>query len=348
MKVCILSVQVPFITGGAEQLAQGLEQQLRKRECEVETVLLPFKWYPPERLLDSMLMARLTDLQEVNGTKIDKVIALKFPAYFAPHSHKVCWILHQHRQAYDFYGTELSDLWQSNEGKAVAAEIKRWDDYFLPQSAGLYTISNTVTDRLLRFNGIKAQTLYPPPLNHNNFHCGRWDDYILYPGRFDAVKRQHLLFEALATLPDNIHLVFCGQCNAVYGSKLRRQIEASPYHSRVKVLGRISEEEKIDLYANCLAVYNGVYDEDYGYATLEAFFSGKPVITHTDSGGPLEFVTHEHNGLITEPNPVSLGNAIRVFAESPARAKKMGSNGRESLKLHNICWDYVVETLLKS
>ncbi len=117
----------------------------------------------------SMLMARLTDLQEVNGTKIDKVIALKFPAYFAPHSHKVCWILHQHRQAYDFYGTELSDLWQSNEGKAVAAEIKRWDDYFLPQSAGLYTISNTVTDRLLRFNGIKAQTLYPPPLNHNNF-----------------------------------------------------------------------------------------------------------------------------------------------------------------------------------
>jgi hypothetical protein len=152
MKVCILSVQVPFITGGAEQLAQGLEQQLRKRGCEVETVLLPFKWYPPERLLDCMLMARLTDVEEVNGTKIDKVIALKFPAYFAPHSHKVCWILHQHRQAYDFYGTELSDLWQSNEGKVVAAEIKRWDDYFLPQSAGLYTISNTVTDRLLRFN----------------------------------------------------------------------------------------------------------------------------------------------------------------------------------------------------
>ena len=35
----------------------------------------------------------------------------------------------------------------------------------------------------------------------------------------------------------------------------------------------------------------GVYDEDYGYITLEAFFAGKPVITHTDSGGPLEFVT---------------------------------------------------------
>ena len=58
---------------------------------------------------------------------------------------------------------------------------------------------------------------------------------------------------------------------------------------------------------------NGVYDEDYGYITLEAFFAGKPVITHTDSGGPLEFVTHEHNGLVTEPNPVSLGNAIQGY-----------------------------------
>jgi glycosyltransferase involved in cell wall biosynthesis len=348
MKVCILSVQVPFITGGAEQLARGLKQQLRKRRCEVETVLLPFKWYPPERLLDCMLMARLTDLQEVNGTKIDKVIALKFPAYFAPHSDKVCWILHQHRQAYDFYGTELSDLWQSNEGRAVAAEIKRWDDCFLPQSAGLYTISKTVTDRLLRFNGLEAQTLYPPPLNHSNFHCDGWENYILYPGRFDPIKRQHLLFDALANAPKNIQLIFCGQPDSTYGAELQQRIETSPYRSRVKVLGRISEEEKIDLYANCLAVYNGVYDEDYGYATLEAFFSGKPVITHTDSGGPLEFVIHEDNGLITEPNPVSLGNAISVLAENPACARTMGSNGRESLKLHNISWDYVVETLLKS
>ena len=31
-------------------------------------------------------------------------------------------------------------------------------------------------------------------------------------------------------------------------------------------------------------------DEDYGYVTLEAMLAAKPVITCTDSGGPLEFV----------------------------------------------------------
>lgn len=346
MKVCILSVQVPFTTGGAELHAEGLKQELRRREYEVETVLLPFKWYPPERLLDCMLMARLTDLQEVNGTKIDRMIGLKFPAYFASHPDKVCWILHQHRQAYDLYGTPLSDLWQTEEGRAVAAEIKRWDDHFLPQSTAIYANSKTVAERLLKFNQITAQPLYHPPFNHDSFRTGRWDNYILYPGRFDTIKRQHLLFNALAHIPDGTQLVFCGQCDSLYAAELRRRIDQSPYRSRVKILGRVSENEKIDLYANCLAVYNGVLDEDYGYVTLEAFFAGKPVITHTDSGGPLEFIVHEHNGYITPPDPEAVGEWISFLAQNPGHAKELGKNGRESLKAHNISWDYVVDRLL--
>jgi glycosyltransferase involved in cell wall biosynthesis len=348
MKVCILSVQVPFVSGGAELLAEGLKQQLEKRGCEVETVLLPFKWYPPERLLDCMLMARLIDVEEVNGVKIDMVIGLKFPAYFASHHRKVCWILHQHRQAYDLYGTPRSDLWQTEQGRVVAAEIKRWDDYFLPQSTAIHALSKTVADRLRKFNQIKAQALYPPPLSHTRFRCGRWDNYILYPGRFDPMKRQHLLFDALANVPDNIHLVFCGQSDSSYGNELRRKIEASPYRSRVKILGRISEEEKIELYANCLAAYNGVFEEDYGYITLEAFFAGKPVITHTDSGGPLEFVIDQCNGYVTEPDPVPLAQSIAALAENPDRAKELGNNARQSLQSHNISWDYVTERLLNA
>ena len=348
MKVCILSVQAPFITGGAELLAEALKEQLKKRGCEVETVLLPFKWYPPERLLDCMLMSRLIDVEEVNGMKIDMVIGLKFPAYFAPHPRKVCWVLHQHRQAYDLYGTPASDLHQTEQGRVVAAEIKRWDDYFLPQSAAIHALSKTVADRLRKFNQITAQALYPPPLNHTRFRCGRSDNYILYPGRFDPMKRQHLLFDALANAPDNIQLVFCGQSDSLYGTELRKKIEASPYCSRVKILGRISEEEKIELYANCLAAYNGVFEEDYGYITLEAFFAGKPVITHTDSGGPLEFVIDQRNGYVTEPDPVPLAESITALAENPDRAKELGNNARESLKVHNISWDYVTDRLLNS
>jgi glycosyltransferase involved in cell wall biosynthesis len=348
VKIAILSVQVPFQTGGAEVHAAALQTELINRGCEAEIVTLPFKWYPPERLLDCMLMARLVDVREVNGSSIDRIIALKFPAYFAPHPNKVCWVLHQHRQAYDLYGTELSDLWQSEEGRAVAVEIKRWDDLFLPQSKRIFANSRTVARRLKRFNDITAVPLYHPPLNHAAFRTGRFDPYILYPGRFDAIKRQALLFEALAYCPDGVQLVFCGQHDSTYGRRLVRSIESSEFHDRVRILGRISEAHKIDLYANCLAVYNGVLDEDYGYVTLEAFCAGKPVITHSDSGGPLEFVVHDLNGFVTEPHAEETAAAISALAADTTRAAEMGRAGNKTLEEMNISWDYTIEQLLQS
>lgn len=346
MKVCILSVQLPFITGGAELLAKALRDELIARGCEADITRIPFKWYPPEKLLQAMLMGRLMDIEEVNGRKIDRVVALKFPAYFAPHSHKTCWILHQHRQAYDLYGTPLSDLSDSESGRSVAAEIKRWDDFFLPQSRAIYTISKTVVARLRRFNNIAAEALYHPPYKAEHFTTEGWDDYVLYPGRFDLTKRQHLIFEAMAVVPDHISLVLCGDTNSAYGAELLGRIQQSPYRSRVKVMGRVSEEEKVRLYANCLAVYNGVFDEDYGYVTLEAFYSGKPVITHSDSGGPLEFVIDGHNGYITEPDPNEIGNRLRRLAENRSLARELGANGRATVDTHNITWDNVIERLL--
>jgi len=65
---------------------------------------------------------------------------------------------------------------------------------------------------------------------------------------------------------------------------------------RVRLIGLISQEELLAFYANCLAVFFGPFEEDYGYITLEAMLSAKPVITCNDSGGPLEFITHESGG----------------------------------------------------
>ena len=43
---------------------------------------------------------------DVSGA--DKVIALKFPAYFINHPNKTLWLLHQFRQVYDFEGTRYA------------------------------------------------------------------------------------------------------------------------------------------------------------------------------------------------------------------------------------------------
>src|SRR5665647_3583918 len=85
MKIAILNVQVPFIRGGAEVQAELLQEELIKRGYEVDIIKLPFKWYPPESIIDCIMMARMVDVREVNGQKIDLVIALKFPAYYVKH-----------------------------------------------------------------------------------------------------------------------------------------------------------------------------------------------------------------------------------------------------------------------
>ena len=110
MRVVIATVQVPFVRGGAEILADQLLNALRSEGHEAEIVAVPFKWYPAERILDHMLACRLLDVTESTGTPIDRLIGLKFPAYFMPHPHKVLWLLHQHRTAYDLWDHPLSDL----------------------------------------------------------------------------------------------------------------------------------------------------------------------------------------------------------------------------------------------
>ena len=108
----------------------------------------------------------------------------------------------------------------------------------------------------------------------------------------------------------------------------------------------ISEEDKIKYYANCLAVYFGAYDEDYGYITLESFYSKKAIIVHPDAGGPLEFVKQNDNGYIIEPDPQEIACTIDNLYLNKKKAKTMGENGYQTLIDKNVNWDYVIEKLL--
>src|SRR5437773_2205296 len=127
MRILIATVQVPFVRGGAEVLAEGLRDALHREGHQAEIVAIPFKWYPPERILDQMLACRLLDLTESSGTPVDRVIGLKFPAYLIPHPNKVLWIVHQHRSAYDLWDHPLGDLINFPNGVQVRDAIRLAD-----------------------------------------------------------------------------------------------------------------------------------------------------------------------------------------------------------------------------
>ena len=347
MKIAIAMVQVPFTTGGAEIHAQMLCEELKKRGHQADILTIPFKWYPGETLINCMMMGRMMDLSEVNGEKIDRVIAMKFPAFYVKHENKVLWMLHQHRQAYDLWNTPYGDLQDFPDGERIRDLIEMCDKKYIKEAKYVYTNAQNTSNRLKDYCGIESTPLYHPPLNYEKLHCESYGDYIFYASRIDSIKRQRLLVEAACYLKTDVKIVIAGSGSKSELEYINELIEKNHLYDKVQMVGFISEEEKINYYANCLAVYFGAYNEDYGYITLEGFFSEKPVIVHKDCGGPLEFVEDGRNGYVIENEPRIIAEKIDYLYLHKEEARNLGQNGRQTLEEKHMDWDYVIEQLLK-
>jgi glycosyltransferase involved in cell wall biosynthesis len=347
MRILIATTQVPFVRGGAEVLAEGLRDALQAAGHQAEIAAIPFKWYPPERILDAMLSCRLLDLIEASGERVDLLIGLKFPAYFIPHPAKALWIVHQHRSAYDLWGHPLSDLHRFPNGAQVREAIEQADRKLIPEARVVATISRNVSRRLERFCGISSQPLYHPPLHAERFHCEPAAGYLFFPSRLNPTKRQELVLEAMAQTRQPVMVHFAGAADTpAHAEALRARAQMLGVAERVEWLGPISEEEKIGRYARAGAVIFPPLDEDYGYISLEAMLSSKPLITCTDSGGPLEFVDPGITGLVAAPTAASLAEAMDRLWENPTEAYAMGQAARERYANMRISWENVIGYLL--
>ena len=346
MRVLIATVRVPFVNGGAELHAEGLRQALVAAGHQAEMVAIPFKWYPPERILDHMLACRLLDLSEVVGIPVDRLIALKFPAYLMPHPRKVVWALHQHRQAYDLWLQPLGDLHQYPNGDQIREAIQRADMRILGQALHLFANSRNVAQRMKMYCGLEATPLYHPPRDSDRFSCRAAEDFFYFPSRINATKRQDLVLEALALTRTGVKVCFSGPSDEpAYQNRCAALAERAG--NRVEWLGPVSEDAKRDLYARCLGVIFPPVDEDYGYVTLEAMLAHKPVVTCTDSGGPLEFVQDRQTGLVAQPTPQALAAAMDAIWENRRAARQWGEAGRQRYDDLHISWPYVIGQLLQ-
>src|SRR5262249_30191238 len=160
-----------------EILAENLLAALRTAGHEAELVAIPFKYYPPERILDQVLASRLLDLTEVNGAPVELLIGLKFPSYLIAHARKVLWLLHQYRSAYDLWDNSVGGLNETANGIHVRDAIRRADQQFIPEARAVYTIAHNVSRRLKKYNAIDSTPLYHPPLNAERFYCANAQDY---------------------------------------------------------------------------------------------------------------------------------------------------------------------------
>lgn len=343
-KICICASQVPFIKGGAELHVQSLYEQLKNRGYDVEIVQLPYKWYPKDQLLSSILAWRFIDLSESNGQKIDLVIPTKFPSYVVKHENKVTWLIHQFRQIYDQYGTEYSDFADNDADNLVRNQIIQIDNITLRESKKIYTNAKNTGNRLKKYNNIDSEVLYHPPKHVGRYFCNEYGNYILSVGRLESVKRVDMLLKGLKHCNNDIKAYVAG--TGPYEEELKKLASKLGLEDRVSFLGFVNDEDLLSLYANAFAVFFAPFDEDYGYITLEAFLSKKPVITCNDSGGVLEFVEDGVNGYVCCNDSIEMGNAIQKLWENKKLCNEFGNQGFNKVK--DINWNNVIDRLTET
>ena len=344
MKVLIVSTIVPFIEGGGTFIVDWLDAVLRERGHEVEVLKIPFcsqfRDMPAQ-----MLALRLLDVSR-HG---ERMIAIRPPAYLLRHPAKVLWFIHHHRGAYDLWGTEYQDLPDTPEGLAYREFIVKSDHLAFSEARSIYTNSAVVSKRLKQYNDVDAEVLYPPVFQPERYRCDEYGDYILYMSRIAHHKRQHLAVEAMKYTRTSVKLVIAGKADDA-GSEgiVRSAVERCGVGNKVVVRSDwISEEEKVEYFARCLAAMYLPFDEDsYGYPSLEAHHARKCVISTTDAGGTSELIVEGENGFLAEPTPEALAERMDQLYRNRKLAQRMGESGPGRLRALGITWDRVVERLL--
>ena len=259
-RIIVCAAQVPFVAGGAEALTRSLVEQLRRRGHSADLVALPLAWHPRRELFAHAAAWRMLNLRTAGPHDVDLVIASRFPTYFVRHPHKVTWLIHQHRPAYDLCGTEFSDFTHDDADVGARDTLIRLDRHMLAESRRVFAISDRVAKRVERFNGLGAAPLYHPPPLAGRLTAGPYGDYVLSVGRLESIKRVDLVVRAMRHVRSPIRLVVAGD------GRERRALEETVNElglgDRVDLRRHVDARELVDLYAGALAVVYPPYDED--------------------------------------------------------------------------------------
>ncbi len=340
-KICVCSAQTPFAYGGTEIFVENVISQLRLRGHDAELVRLPLQTQPHEELLKSCLAWRLLNLDFVEMERIDLVIPTKFPSYMVRHENKRIWLLHQYRQIYDLYDTAYTSFQPTSKDNEIRKYIIDLDQESFRESKKVFSQSRTVAERLKHSVGIESEILHPPISDSDSFYFETLDNHVLSVARLAGNKRIDLLIEAMQYVSDRFHAVIVGDGYA--RPELEKLTTKLKLGKRVHFVGQISREEVIRHYAKAGAVFYGPVEEDYGLATLEAFYARKPVITCSDSGGVLELVD-DSCGWIATAQPQSIASCIEEALNNKNKSRQMGEEGFH--KISYLSWNYVMDRLL--
>lgn len=157
--------------------------------------------------------------------------------------------------------------------------LRIWDQLSATRVNTFISNSKTVQKRIEKYYN-RQSIVINPPVELEKFQISKDEKkYYLTGGRLVPYKRFDITVKAFSRL--GIPLKIFG-----IGPEYEKLKERAGQN--VQFLGKISEQEKINLYKNAVAFINP-QEEDFGITALEAMASGRPVIAY-NKGGALETV----------------------------------------------------------
>lgn len=148
-------------------------------------------------------------------------------------------------------------------------------------------------------------------------------------GRLSPWKGQHVLIQALASLPRDVHALLVGGTlfnTEGYAAQVRDKVAALDLADRVHFLGHRSDVP--GLMASCDAiVHTSTEPEPFGRVIVEGMLSGRPVLA-TAAGGAVEIIRDDCGRLLPPDDAQALADAIRDLRADPPQAMRMACAGR--------------------
>ncbi|WP_415902601.1 glycosyltransferase family 4 protein [Neptuniibacter sp. QD29_5] len=151
---------------------------------------------------------------------------------------------------------------------------------------------------------------------------------ITLAGRIEPAKGQGLLIDALQKLnKPNAKVMFIGNpMDESYLEQLKKQISDKGLSSQVTFTGFVNNVQDLMAISDCVVLATN--KETFGMVLVEAMHTGTAVLA-SNSGGPLEIIDHEQDGLLFEnQNADDLSKKLAAYIEVQNLRHKLSESGR--------------------
>ncbi|HRH32675.1 MAG TPA: glycosyltransferase [bacterium] len=235
------------------------------------------------------------------------------------HTLHICYCHTPTRYLWDYSHQYIQELRYNKYFKKIISLIlnyvRLWDKAAADRVDYYIANSKTSQQRIAKYYRRTSEVIYPP-VELDRFHISeKPGEYFLIGGRLASYKRIDIVIEAFKEL---------GWPLKIFGDgvDLERLQNIANGASHIEFLGRVSEDEKADLYRNCKAFINP-QEEDFGITVIEAMASGRPVIAFR-KGGATETVVENKSGLFFDlQTPAALIACLRSFKEEDFKASEL-------------------------